>query len=122
MKKVSLVCTTYGRFYCIRRILAQYKAQTYSNKELIIFNTDTEHPKELFNEEENVIIVNKTIEYITELVKQYKDNHPDIYKTIGYAMIRCETLVDEAIQTSGNKKTPCSHHCEGGERQLVQNV
>jgi len=64
MKKVSLVCTTYGRFYCIRRILAQYKAQTYSNKELIIFNTDTEHPIELLNEEENVIIVNNSIDYI----------------------------------------------------------
>jgi glycosyltransferase involved in cell wall biosynthesis len=64
MKKVSLICTTYGRFYCLRRILAQYKAQTYNNKQIIIFNTDTEHPIQLLNEEENVIIVNNSVDYI----------------------------------------------------------
>ncbi len=33
-KKVSFVCTTYRRFYCVKRIVAQYHAQTYQNKEL----------------------------------------------------------------------------------------
>jgi hypothetical protein len=67
MKKVSFVCTTFRRFYCVRRILAQYKAQTYKNKQLIIFNTDTEHPIELasLGVDDDVIIVNNSIDYVT---------------------------------------------------------
>ena len=64
MKKVSLVCTTYRRFYCIRRILAQYHAQTYPNKQLIIFNTDTEHPIILSDLDDTVIVINNSIDYI----------------------------------------------------------
>ena len=47
MKKVSFVCTTFRRFNCVRRIVAQFQAQTYNDKELIIFNTDEEYPYEL---------------------------------------------------------------------------
>lgn len=47
MKKVSFVCTSYRRFYCVRRIIAQFMSQTYKNVELIIFNTDVEHPMQL---------------------------------------------------------------------------
>jgi hypothetical protein len=65
MKKVSFVCTTYGRFTCVERIVAQYHAQTYPNKELVIFNTDEEHPYELGFEDPTIIIVNNGINYQT---------------------------------------------------------
>jgi hypothetical protein len=67
MKKVSFVCTSYRRFYCVRRILAQFYAQTYANKELIIFNTDEEHPYTIEIEDPNVIIINNGINYETKL-------------------------------------------------------
>ena len=59
MKKVSFVCTSYRRFYCVKRIVAQYQAQTYPNKELIIFNTDEEYPYSLGIEDDSIIIVNR---------------------------------------------------------------
>jgi hypothetical protein len=65
MKKVSFVCTTYRRFTCVERVVAQYHAQTYANKELIIFNTDEEHPYELGFEDDTIIIVNNNINYQT---------------------------------------------------------
>ena len=58
MKKVSFVCTSYRRYYCVRRILSQFYAQTYPNKELIIFNTDKENPYELDINDPAVIIIN----------------------------------------------------------------
>lgn len=67
MKKVSFVCTTYRRFYCVKRIVAQYKAQTYENKELIIFNTDEEYPYELEFEDDSIIVINNNIDYVTKL-------------------------------------------------------
>jgi glycosyltransferase involved in cell wall biosynthesis len=67
MKKVSFVCTSYRRFRCVKRILAQYYAQTYENKELIIFNTDEEYPYVLEKEDPSVIIVNNGIDYKTGL-------------------------------------------------------
>lgn len=63
--KVSFVCTTFGRFTCVERIVAQYHAQTYPNKELIIFNTDEEHPYELGFDDPTIIIVNNNINYQT---------------------------------------------------------
>jgi len=65
MKKVSFVCTSYRRFYCVRRILSQFYAQTYPNVELIIFNTDTEYPYELEYHNPNIIIVNNGTDYQT---------------------------------------------------------
>ena len=70
MDKVSFVCTTYRRFYCVRRILSQYYAQTHPNKELIIFNTDEEYPYELAIKDPSVIIVNNNIDYQTGLPYQ----------------------------------------------------
>ena len=67
MKKVSFVCTSYRRFYCVQRILAQYNSQTYLNKELIIFNTDEEYPYKLAFEDPNIIIVNNGKNYQTGL-------------------------------------------------------
>ena len=65
MKKVSFVCTSYRRFYCVKRIIAQYHAQTYTNKELIIFNTDMEHPFELGIDDPSIIVVNNNTDYQT---------------------------------------------------------
>jgi ADP-L-glycero-D-manno-heptose 6-epimerase len=65
MDKVSFVCTTFGRFACVERLVAQYHAQTYQNKELIIFNTDEEHPYSLEFEDPSIIIVNNGIDYKT---------------------------------------------------------
>lgn len=62
-KKVSFICTTYRRFRCVERIVAQYFAQTYENKELIIFNTDMEYPYELGFEDNSIKIINNDIDY-----------------------------------------------------------
>lgn len=67
MKKVSFICTSYRRFYCVRRILAQFYSQTYQNKELIIFNTDMEFPYKMKANYPNVIIVNNDKDYQTGL-------------------------------------------------------
>jgi hypothetical protein len=63
MKKVSFVCTTYRRFTCVERIVAQYYAQSYPNKELIIFNTDEEYPYSLGFEDNSIVVVNNNINY-----------------------------------------------------------
>jgi len=63
--KVSFVCTTYRRFYCLKRIVAMYHAQTYQNKELIIFNTDTEYPYELGFDDGSIIVINADKNYET---------------------------------------------------------
>lgn len=66
MKKVSFVCTTYRRATCVQRLVAQYYNQTYQNKELIIFNTDTEYPITTAFDDPAVIIVNNNIDYVTK--------------------------------------------------------
>ena len=65
--KVSLVCTTYRRFRCVERIIEQYLQQDYPNKELIIFNTDTENPMRLDPSMEglNIKLINNSIDYET---------------------------------------------------------
>lgn len=65
MKKLSFVCTSYRRFTCVERIVAQFHAQTYPNKELIIFNTDEEYPYSLGFEDSSIIIVNNGKNYET---------------------------------------------------------
>jgi len=65
MKKVSFVCTTYRRFTCVERIVAQYYEQSYKDKELIIFNTDMEYQYLTSIEDPSIIIVNNNTDYIT---------------------------------------------------------
>ena len=65
MNKISFVCTTYRRFTCVERIIAQYHAQTYSNKELIIFNTDMEHPLSLDFQDDTITLINNNLDYQT---------------------------------------------------------
>lgn len=64
---VSFVCTTYRRFTCVERIIYQYYAQTHANKELIIFNTDIEHPFTLGFKDPNITIINNDTDYKTGL-------------------------------------------------------
>lgn len=64
MKKVSFVCTTFRRATCVKRILSQYYAQTYPNKELIIFNTDEQFPLSLDEPDSSIIVVNNGIDLI----------------------------------------------------------
>jgi glycosyltransferase involved in cell wall biosynthesis len=42
--KISAVMCTYRRFTCVERAMNCFLAQTYPNKELIIYNTDVETP------------------------------------------------------------------------------
>ena len=65
MNKVSFVCTTYRRATCVERIITQFYAQTYPNKELIIFNTDTDHPMTLGFDVNDIILVNNATDYVT---------------------------------------------------------
>jgi hypothetical protein len=65
MGKVSFICTSYRRFTCVERIVAQYLSQTYPNKELIIFNTDERHPYTLGFDDDSIIIVNNGVNYLT---------------------------------------------------------
>lgn len=82
-KKVSFVCTTYRRFNCVERIIAQYYAQTYSNKELIIFNTDVEHPLSLRYIDSNIKIINNDKSFITD--KPYTNRGDILNDAIVYA-------------------------------------
>lgn len=70
MKKVSCVQATFRRFKCVEQTYNFYLAQKFEgDKELIIFNTDEEHPYNQTEEltKNNVIIVNNGIDYITKL-------------------------------------------------------
>lgn len=67
-KKISAVCCTYGRFSCVERALNCFLAQTYPNKELIIYNTDTESPYIDVNcslMPYNVLIINSNTDKVT---------------------------------------------------------
>jgi hypothetical protein len=65
MNKISFVCTSYRRFTCVERIVAQYHSQTHQNKELIIFNTDTKYPYSLGFDDPSIHIINNEIDYET---------------------------------------------------------
>ena len=70
MKKVSCVMTTYRRFSCVERSIAMFLAQDYHNKELIIYNTDAEHPLSLdasfANHQHLIKIINNNIDMETK--------------------------------------------------------
>jgi glycosyltransferase involved in cell wall biosynthesis len=79
--KISAVCCTYGRFKCVERAMNCFLAQDYPNKELIIYNTDIEHPystilpashhlndpyEAAILKDINIIIVNQNIDSVTK--------------------------------------------------------
>lgn len=76
--KISAVMCTYGRFTCVERALNCFLAQSYVNKELIIYNTDVESPytdadcankmcvvRQGFTKH-NVMIINNNIDRVTK--------------------------------------------------------
>ena len=91
--KVSFVCTTYRRFYCVRRIIAMYQAQTYQDKELIIFNTDTEHPFTLGIDDGSIIVINNAKSYDTD--EDYKNRGEILTDAITHATGAYFMLADD---------------------------
>ena len=67
MNKISFICTTYRRYTCVNRIIAQFYSQIYQNKELIIFNTDIEYPLYLNFDDKSIIIINNDIDYLSKM-------------------------------------------------------
>jgi len=65
MRKISFVCTTFRRYRCVERIISQYYAQSYPNKELIILNTDMDYPMTLGFEDDSIILINNDKNYET---------------------------------------------------------
>jgi glycosyltransferase involved in cell wall biosynthesis len=75
LPKITAIMCTYGRFNCVERAMNCFLAQTYPNKELIIYNTDIESPyqKELFYvaleivdiEKYNIKVINNNIDKLT---------------------------------------------------------
>ena len=65
---ISAVMCTYRRFKCVERAVNCFLAQTYPNKELIIYNTDTKHPYELSDEQTGlgIKIINNNTDYKTQ--------------------------------------------------------
>ena len=75
LPKITAIMCTYGRFNCVERAMNCFLAQTYPNKELIIYNTDIEsqYQKELFYvaleivdiEKYNIKVINNNIDKFT---------------------------------------------------------
>lgn len=63
--KISAVCCTFGRFKCVERVMNCFLAQDYPNKELIIFNTDTDSPYDVGQSNHFITIVNRSIDSVT---------------------------------------------------------
>ena len=66
LPKISAVMCTYGRFKCVERAMNCFFAQTYPNKELIIFNTDVESKYCQGNAIDlGITIINCAVDYVT---------------------------------------------------------
>ena len=66
--QLTAVMCTYGRFTCVERAMNCYLAQTYPNKRLIIYNTDTNNRYEIqdwFNEK-RILVWNNNTDYLTK--------------------------------------------------------
>jgi glycosyltransferase involved in cell wall biosynthesis len=67
--KISAVMCTYGRFSCVERAINCFLAQSYMNKELIIYNTDTASP---YNDQDcmlspyGILFINSGKDFITK--------------------------------------------------------
>lgn len=69
MKKVSFICTSYRRHYCVERIIEQFIQQDYTNIELIILNTDEDYPMTLDKslQSYSIVLINNHLDYETGL-------------------------------------------------------
>ena len=65
LPKISAIMCTYGRVKCVERAMNCFLAQTYPNKELIIYNTDTDSPYNLIQSNRSITIVNRSIDFET---------------------------------------------------------
>lgn len=69
LPKVTAVMCTYRRFKCVERAMNCFLAQDYPNKELIIYNTDVEHPytdNECRLMPHGILIINNNIDRVTK--------------------------------------------------------
>jgi len=67
--QVTAIMCTYGRFSCVERATNCFLAQTYPNKELIIYNTDADSPYvdvDCKLQPYGVMIINCNIDWITK--------------------------------------------------------
>lgn len=83
MKKISFICTTYRRFRCVERIIAQYLAQSYPYKELIIYNTDTEYPISKGFTDLSIVVINNSTDH--ETGKPYTNRGAILRDAVKYA-------------------------------------
>jgi glycosyltransferase involved in cell wall biosynthesis len=69
LPKISAVMCTYRRFKCVERAVNFFLQQTYPNKELILYNTDIEHPykNQLNLQKKGITIINENVDEITKL-------------------------------------------------------
>lgn len=67
--QVTAIMCTYGRFSCVERAVNCFIAQTYPNKKLLIYNTDTESPYLDSDElkKHRIRVVNNNIDLETKL-------------------------------------------------------
>jgi len=66
LPKVIGICCTYGRFKCVERVVNMFLAQDYNGeKELIIYNTDVEHPYPDFIDKKLIKVINNNIDSLT---------------------------------------------------------
>lgn len=70
-----------------------YKSQTYPNKELIIFNTDTEHPIHLGIRDSSITVINNAKSYATN--EDYKNRGEILTDAITHATGQYFTLWDD---------------------------
>ena len=66
--QVTAVMCTYGRFTCVERAMNCFLAQTYPNKRLIIYNTDTNSRYEIQDwfSEKRILVWNNNTDYLTK--------------------------------------------------------
>jgi len=67
--QITAIMCTYGRFTCVERAVNSFLAQTYPNKRLLIYNTDSESPYIKTQEltKNGIRVVNHDIDYETKL-------------------------------------------------------
>lgn len=67
--QVTAIMCTYGRFSCVERAVNCFIEQTYPNKKLLIFNTDTESPYTQTEKlsRNRIWVVNNSIDFKTKL-------------------------------------------------------
>lgn len=139
LPKVSAIMCTYRRFECVERSVNFFINQTYPNKELIIFNTDTEYPYKdtgCLLQPYNILIINNAKDFITnepynnvgairrdalkfasgKFVVTWDDD--DVY--MPYFMKQAVDRIEATGLPSSKPKYSMFHH--GGKITFVQNT